>query len=205
MAPSSTPGPDDSDYTANEHTSKQPASLHIDGSEACGPAKGTAQGNLHTASDPHSLRARLQLVSPTGHLGTQRTDRGGDSGGPVHPLLLSRWCGGHRSHLRNRLSAIAPEHVTLMQPSSLLPQTNSRGGVCIPLSSQWISSTWRRGQKKDAEEHEGSSHTWWGWSERGFRRQWLLRVARVQNQSGRLEAWLVQTGSIKRTGTQRSS
>lgn len=102
----------------------------------------------------------------------------GDSGGPVHPLLLSRWCGGHRSHLRNRLSAIAPEHVTFMQPSSLLPQTNSRGGVCIPLSSQWISSTWRRGQKKDAEEHEGSSHTWWGWSERGFRRQWLLRVAR---------------------------
>lgn len=76
MAPSSTPGTDDSDYTANEHTSEQPASLHTDGTEACGPGKGTAQGNLHTASDPRSLRAILQLVSPTGYLGTQRTDRG---------------------------------------------------------------------------------------------------------------------------------
>lgn len=103
--------------------------------------------------------------------------------GPCSPLPLSRWCGGHRSHLRNRLPAIAPQRITFTSPSSLLPRpisvvrtSNGCGGVfCIRLSCLGgISSTWRRGQKEEAGEYKGSSHTRKGWSER----QWLLWFAR---------------------------
>lgn len=57
--------------------------------------------------------------------------------GPCSPLPLSRWCGGHRSHLRNRLPAIAPQRITFTSPSSLLPRpisvvrtSNGCGGGC---------------------------------------------------------------------------
>lgn len=124
--------------------------------------------------------------------------------GPCSPLPLSRWCGGHRSHLRNRLPAIAPQHVTFTSPSSLLPRpisvmrTSNQGGrggggelFCIHLFClSGISSTWRRGQKEEAEEHKGSLHRRKGWSERRLQ-ETVAAVGckvdlRIQNQSGRL-------------------
>lgn len=88
VALSPVPGTDDSDYRVDEQTNKQAACIpehRGSGSLSYSRVKGTARGNPQAASDPRPLLARLQLVSPTRHLGTQRTGPWGDSGGPVHP------------------------------------------------------------------------------------------------------------------------